>query len=441
MFEGIKNIFSIDGQGTLHEDILPFRGAECYSFRNNRTGEDQTKFQTIRICPRSVYNEIGGGLQNDVSFRMLAKKTEGNPFQDFLNSIPAIQIREYVQSPRLEQLANAFSFVKRGYDFYKLTRESDNGFWKSLMETAKTAFESLNVTSGLDGVIDKGIKIAGPAGDAHKKYIFDLVFLMYYGIMSSKTKHYYTLPYNGKIIDSSDGAAGWSTEHGIANAQTTSFGALGHILNFVGASVRINTTPLWTGSTQTSFPEIQVQFELFNDDVDGAVQNFLFLNTIFPMNRFIQYHIFQYNPAVYDIKIEGFNRFYMCSAKMQCDYKGVAREPSEKFLRSLKRFINPYYGNIFHDIGKIRENKLIKIPDVYTFTLTFTSLLPNSMNNYLYQYSGNMNMENGWKEPFNGLSETVINNLEEQIAKAIPQYKEQNEQTGGNNNGATGETK
>jgi hypothetical protein len=102
VLDGIKNIFSIDGENTLHEDILPFTGAECYSFRNNRTGVDQKKFQRIRICPRSVYGEIGGSLKNDASFKMLAKKTGGNPFQEFLNSIPGIQIREYVQSPRLE---------------------------------------------------------------------------------------------------------------------------------------------------------------------------------------------------------------------------------------------------------------------------------------------------------------------------------------------------
>ena len=202
----------------------------------------------------------------------------------------------------------------------------------------------------------------------------------------------------------------------------------------MGATVRINTTPLWTGNTTTAFPEIQVQFELFNDDADGAIENFLFLNTIFPMNRFIQYHIFQYNPAVYDIKIEGFNRFYMCSAKMQCEYKGVAREPSDKFFRCLKRFVNPYYMSVFGDIEKVKENKLIKIPDIYSFTLTFTSLLPNSMNNYLYQYTGNLNMENGWKEPFNGLAEQAISGLEEQINKKIPGYGEEKKKAEGNTN-------
>lgn len=38
------------------------------------------------------------------------------------------------------------------------------------------------------------------------------------------------------------------------------------------------------------------------------------------------------------------------------------------------------------------NNKLIKIPDSYEVIINLKSLLPNSLNNYLYSYSGNMNI-------------------------------------------------
>lgn len=35
----------------------------------------------------------------------------------------------------------------------------------------------------------------------------------------------------------------------------------------------------------------------------------------------------------------------------------------------------------------VKQNKLIKIPDVYHVDMEFKSLLPDTFNNYLYNYS------------------------------------------------------
>lgn len=48
---------------------------------------------------------------------------------------------------------------------------------------------------------------------------------------------------------------------------------------------------------------------------------------------------------------------------------------------------------VFDFSGGTDKNKLIKIPDVYSLNITFQSLLPNSFNNYIYNYSGNVTME------------------------------------------------
>lgn len=87
---------------------------------------------------------------------------------------------------------------------------------------------------------------------------------------------------------------------------------MGMILNFVGSNLRINTTPTWDGTNDTNSAEIQIKFNLFNDTKEAALRNFLFVNTIVPMNKYLQYHIYQHNPPVYDIKIEGVGRWYMC---------------------------------------------------------------------------------------------------------------------------------
>lgn len=41
----------------------------------------------------------------------------------------------------------------------------------------------------------------------------------------------------------------------------------------------------------------------------------------------------------------------------------------------------------------MEAERIIRIPDVYSFKISLQSLLPNSLNNYLYQFSGNADME------------------------------------------------
>ena len=42
-------------------------------------------------------------------------------------------------------------------------------------------------------------------GNEHRSFVLDIPFLLYYQLMSSKTTGYYTLPYSGKVVDSSNG--------------------------------------------------------------------------------------------------------------------------------------------------------------------------------------------------------------------------------------------
>lgn len=82
------------------------------------------------------------------------------------------------------------------------------------------------------------------------------------------------------------------------------------------------------------------------------------------------------------------------------------RTPSEDFWNSLKTYIVNPEGNEINkannfntkkglaekDYYKIVNNSLIKIPDVYSLDLTFTSLLPDNLNSYLWQFSNNNNV-------------------------------------------------
>lgn len=85
---------------------------------------------------------------------------------------------------------------------------------------------------------------------------------------------------------------------------------------------------------------ISVNFGLYNDTIDHAINNFLFVNTICPSNMFLQYGVWQLPPSVYDVKIDGGRRWFMCSGSTSCKYKGVLRDAPISLLEELDKLKN-----------------------------------------------------------------------------------------------------
>ena len=63
------------------------------------------------------------------------------------------------------------------------------------------------------------------------------------------------------------------------------------------------------------------------------------INTLFPGNMWMQYHLFNVAPNLYDIKVEGLQRLYMCTGEFKCECKGQLRTPSNDFLDKLKNYV------------------------------------------------------------------------------------------------------
>ncbi len=142
--------------------------------------------------------------------------------------------------------------------------------------------------------------------------------------------------------------------------------------------------------------------DLFNDTDEHALNNFIFVNTICPSNMFLQYGIWQLPPSVYDIKIEGGRRWFMCKGSMTCSAKGVMRNPPRSFMDALNGHRNK---SLFKsDIQEaFIKNRIVKIPDVYSLNMQFESCLPDNFNHILFQYCANDNIkdkegmrEEGW---------------------------------------------
>ena len=158
-------------------------------------------------------------------------------------------------------------------------------------------------------------------------------------------------------------------------------------------NIGIDYMPWWDAASGslTKEPEVNIKFDLFNDSADAAMKNFIFVNTIVPNNKWIQYNMFQHSSNLYDVKIEGLNRLYACAGSFNVTYDGVLRDPPPGWIKKLvKTHAN---RNVLTDkmISSISSNKLIKIPDVYHVDMHFQSLLPANFNNFIFNYAENNN--------------------------------------------------
>ena len=84
----------------------------------------------------------------------------------------------------------------------------------------------------------------------------------------------------------------------------------------------------------------------------------------------------------------------MCQGDFKVEQKGVLRKPSKDFMNILCGSHLNVKIDFNHNPNSLKSYvatayDTVRIPDIYDVHLTFTSLLPNNFNNYLFSYYAN----------------------------------------------------
>ena len=112
---------------------------------------------------------------------------------------------------------------------------------------------------------------------------------------------------------------GWDGTNHFGVSLGNGDGTMNKVLKFLTGSIfnniRVNFMPYWDAEKgwATREDDVTIQFDLFNDTEASAIANFIFVNTIVPGARWLQYGMFQHSPNLYDIKLEGINRLFACT--------------------------------------------------------------------------------------------------------------------------------
>jgi len=281
-------------------------------------------------------------------------------------------------------------------------------------------------SSALKGAL-AGMAAGGPAGATVAAaslaancidldtYIKDFPYMMYYRLLSCTSLNIYEIPCVSEQLWQTDGSTGWDIEafrltDMISGGDRKNGGSMvTKVLDMVTGGLRdvikraqVNYMPKWDPSGNGMQDGLVVTFDLFNDTAEAAMKNFIFVNTIIPNNMWMQYGMLKHSPCVYDVKIEGVKRLFMCAADFKVKAGGLMRTPPSSWIQEL---CNKHANNGGDDgksagnwspdalIESIRAGNLIKLPDVYTVEMTFKSLLPVNFNNFLYDFSRNGSMQ------------------------------------------------
>lgn len=367
---------------TLNQDGDP----SFYSFKNQ--GKDEI---TLGICPTSFSDMI----LDDVGYKMISNFDNEKSISDrkkqidintIFNQIPSIRIREIQQDSKMQDIATALKIISDGFNLGKDVATSliNNGLEttsNALTSTAEKLFEKLlkpgeelkfNYT---EDQVDKN------------KLILNYPYSLYYNLIGSTTTNVYELPCNYTELQRNINANGWEyhEDDGMGFGSIGGLSLLGKAINFLGSNFSIKLQPRWKAS-DTSPQTVTITVNLFNDTLDHALANYIMVNNLTSNAMSLQYGLYKHAPAYYDVKIAGFTRMFMCKGTINVSYAGQTRTPNDTFYTKLEQYTNPYY---MYDKQNFIKNQWIKIPDIYKLHLTFESLLPQNLNNYVYQFSLN----------------------------------------------------
>ncbi len=413
-----------------YENSTSLAGAppQFFSFKENSKGQGEAGFALLNICPSS-FKQF---MQSDIGYRLLYdyKKRQGITKESInansvFDCLPSLQIREYAIDSELDQLINLFrdlvnifnpgdknapnNSVKADSAKEQPTQEKGVSESKSTADKIKTIWEKIKNAVQGNALYDMTCQNAnlGKYVDNYKSSaefnkVLRFPFAVYYRLLSCVTTNAYEVPIHPDVIMQSQSEGFEADSYGVSFPGQGAIGSIpiiGKVISRVMNTISISTTPIWDPSkTSKDGPTTTCKFKLFNDTVEAALMNFIFVNTIGPNNMWYNYSIFKRAPALYDIKIEGVYRYFMCTATVNVKPAGPVRKIPMAAWRQLQW---KYWGREWMDNNDMIGNQLVAIPDIYDVELQFKSMLPNNFNNFLYVYAGNpdvMKSEHGYQK-------------------------------------------
>ncbi len=269
--------------------------------------------------------------------------------EQYLNYIPSLQIREYMPDPKLTQLFKWIDAFRAGFKSGQEAASEINAETFSLdkvwegMQNIRNQINQKFQELTMDSAIGLRTVVAGlgpehfqdmkfPFGSDQKFAVLYAPFLLYYRLNTTTTTNIYEIPFDINVSHNtlmhSDGTYGWGAgdafSAGIIGLKGESLASKILGLN----TLKTNMMPSFNPDGTTKGLDFSIEFTLINDTAEGAANNYIMLHNLFGNNRWLQYGFVQAPASLYDVKVPGANRYFMCKGQFSCTAVGGFRTPS-----------------------------------------------------------------------------------------------------------------
>lgn len=350
--------------GNIRQQYMPFtiKGSDAmqlFTFKEKMRKAD-SKGGVAIIHPFSKH--LGTLIQNDssISYTHGPDGQKKITYNEFLDAIPSLQIREFVPDAKLTQTFKWFSYLKKGFDntIHSLDSMAASGVVsvKGILEDAlkQLSNKMKGLTSGNAPILgevvgglrkyykDRGFNVGEDAGLA----VLWLPFLLYYRLTTTHTNNIYEFPtlMQNNILES-DGTYGWGDDNGsdfpildVLGNKARSI--VGLASSGLATTIKVNAMPAFSPTGSAAATSFDIHIDLVNDSEEAAINNFLFCHTLFGNNRWLQYGFVQTGASLYDVKFPGANRYFMCKGKFTCKGKGAFRTPGSNIIQGILKHAN-----------------------------------------------------------------------------------------------------
>lgn len=369
--------------GNIRQQYMPFtiEGPEkrqLFSFKRSRAKEVKTAIGIINPFSRYVQDLFlnDSGIQYTHGIKGSSKLT----YNDFLDSIPAIQIREYVPDAKITQTFKWFSHFRRGItggieNADSMSFDKDT-LKKSLTSIANNFEQKMKELTSGDAPLLK--KIVGDLSHEYQDKRFNIgsdngyavlfmPFLLYYRLTTTNTNNIYELPYSmNNDLMKADGTYGWTTgasDYSFLDKLATLVEKNSAAQFFLGNTIKVNLMPSFQPSGKFHSDTITINIDLINDSADAAVSNFLMCHTLFGNAKWLQYGLVQAGSSVYDVKLPGAHRYFMCTGNFTCKGKGIFRTPNDAICNAIINCSHPMktFGEHVYVVGEKNSPRQLEI--------------------------------------------------------------------------------
>jgi hypothetical protein len=187
---------------------------------------------------------------------------------------------------------------------------------------------------------------------------------------------------NDKPILKSSGANAFKTGYG-RNAENSENNDIIKIISKVSSHVVWNNAITWDPGNigEDAYNPVNYSFNIYNDTLEHAMTNLAFIWSFGSTTQSVTDLVMLRPPYVYDIEIPGGVRFKYCTCGFEVRPGGKTRKFTSIKQDGMTKN-DDEVCKVFKELYGVDVNPVAfsHVPDYYTVSITFRSLLPNTWN-------------------------------------------------------------